>query len=114
MISKDLVPVMVYKFNLSVDVSLPVGEVVSCGEFAICFTPKDVLFDVGWEIVSCSSLDSNKISGVAWVKWMFKMSCGNAGMKAFEMEDLLLLAVGEACLWWIRSGTLDLEGYDLV
>jgi hypothetical protein len=38
------------------------------------------------------------------------MSCGDTGVKAFKMEDLLLLAVGEACLQWIRSGTLDLEG----
>jgi hypothetical protein len=90
---------MVYKFNLSVNVSSPVGEVVSCGEFAIYFTPKDVLFDVGGEIVSCSGMDLNKISRVAWIKWMFQMSCGDTGVKAFEMEDLLLLAVGEACLW---------------
>jgi hypothetical protein len=110
MISEDVVPVMVYKFNLSVNVSSPVGKVVFCGEFAVCFTPKDVLFDMGWEIVSYSGLDLNKISRVMWVKWMFQMSCGNTGMKAFKMEDLLLLAVGEACLWWIRSGTLDLEG----
>jgi hypothetical protein len=68
MISEDVVPVMVYKFNLSVDISLPVGKVVSCGEFAICFTPKDVLFDMGWEIVSCSGLDSNEISRVTWIK----------------------------------------------
>jgi hypothetical protein len=109
-ISEDVVPVMVYKFNLSVNVSSPVGEVVSCGEFAVCFTPENVLFDVGWEIISCSGLDSNKISRVAWVKWIFQMSRGDAGMKAFEMEDLLLLTVGEACLRWIRSGMLDLAG----
>ena len=110
MISEDVVPVMVYKFNLSVDVSLPVSEVVSCGKFAICFTPKDVLFDIIGEIISCSSIDSNEISGVAWVKWIFQMSHGDTGVKAFKMEDLLLLAVGEACLRWIRSGMLDLEG----
>jgi len=109
-ISEDVVPVMVYKFNLSIDVSLPVGEIVSCGEFAICFTPKDVLFDMGWEIISCSGLDLNEISRVAWVKWMFQMSRGDTGVKAFEIEDLLLLAVGEACLQWIRSGMLDLKG----
>jgi hypothetical protein len=61
---KDVVPVMVYNFNLSVNVSLPVGEVVSCRKFAICFTPKDVLFDMGGEIVSCSGMDSNEISRV--------------------------------------------------
>ena len=110
MISEDVVPVMVYKFNLSVDVSLPVSDIVSCGVAAICFTPKDVLFDMIGEIVSCSGMDLNKISVVAWVKWMFQVSCGNTGVKAFEMEDLLLLTVGKACLRWIRSGMLDLEG----
>jgi hypothetical protein len=110
MVSEDIVPVMVYKFNLSVDVSLPIGEVVSCRKFAICFTPKDVLLDVIGEIVSCSGMDSNEISRVAWVKWMFQMSHSDTGIKAFKMEDLLLLAVGEACLRWIRSGMLDLEG----
>jgi hypothetical protein len=68
MVSEDVVPVMVYKFNLSVNVSLPVGEVVSCGKFAVCFTLKDVLLDVNREIVSCSGMDSNEISGVMWVK----------------------------------------------
>jgi hypothetical protein len=110
MISEDVVPVMVYKFNLSVDVSSPVGKVVSCREFAICFTPKDVLFDVGWEIVSCSGLDLNEISRVAWIKWLFQISHSNTGVKAFEMKDLLLLTIGEACLQWMRSGMLDLEG----
>jgi hypothetical protein len=109
-VSEDIVPVMVYKFNLSVDVSLPVGEIVSCREFTVCFTPKDVLFDMIGEIVSCSGTDLNKVSRVMWVKWMFQMSHGDTGVKAFEMEDLLLLSVGEACLQWIRSGMLDLEG----
>jgi hypothetical protein len=68
MISEDVVPVVVYKFNLSVNVSSPVGEVVSCGIVAICFTLKDILFDVIWEIVSCSGIDSNKGSEVVWVK----------------------------------------------
>jgi hypothetical protein len=108
-VSEDVVPVMVYKFNLSVNVSSPVGKIVFCRKFAICFTPKDVLLDVIGEIVSCSGMDLNEFSRVAWVKWMFQMSCGDTGVKAFEMEDLLLLAVGEACLRWIRSGTLDLE-----
>jgi hypothetical protein len=97
-ISEDVVPVMVYKFNLPVNVSSPVGEIVSCRIFAVCFTPKDVLFDMIGEIVSCSGIDPNKGSGVAWVKWMFQLSHGNTGVKAFEMEDLLLLTVGEACL----------------
>jgi hypothetical protein len=110
MVSEDVVPVMVYKFNLSVDVSLPVGKVVSCRKFAICFTPKDVLFDMGGEIVSCSDMNSNEISRVAWVKWMFQMNRSDTGVKAFEVEDLLLLTIGKACLWWIRSGALDLEG----
>jgi hypothetical protein len=109
-ISKDIVPVMVYKFNLSVDVSLPISEIVSCGKFAICFTPKDVLFDMIGEIVSCSGMDSNEVSRVVWVKWMFQMSCGDTGVKAFEVVDLLLFTVGEACLLWIRSGMLDLKG----
>jgi hypothetical protein len=41
---------------------------------------------------------------------MFQMSHGDTGVKAFKMEDLLLLAIGKACLRWIRSGILDLEG----
>ena len=64
MVSENVVPVIVYKFNLSVDVSLPIGEVVSCRKFAICFTPKDVLLNMIWEIVSCSGIDSNEISRV--------------------------------------------------
>jgi hypothetical protein len=68
MISEDVVPVMVYKFNLSDNVSSPVGKVVSCGIITICFTPKDILFDMIGEIVSCSDIDSNKSSGVVWVK----------------------------------------------
>jgi hypothetical protein len=62
---KDIVPVMVYKFNLSVNVSLPIGEIISCRIIAVCFTPKDVLFDIIWEIVSHSGIDLNKGSGVA-------------------------------------------------
>jgi hypothetical protein len=109
-VSENVVPVIVYKFNLSVNVSSPVSEVVSCGKFTVCFTPKDVLFDMGGEIVSCSSMDLNKVSRVAWVEWIFQMSHGNTRVKAFEMEDLLLLTSGEACLQWIGSGMLDLEG----
>jgi hypothetical protein len=98
-VSEDVVPVIVYKFNLSVNVSSPVGEVVSCGRSAICFTPKDILFDMIGEIVSCSSIDLNKISRVVWVKLIFQMSRSDTGVNAFKMENLLLLAVGKACLW---------------
>jgi hypothetical protein len=97
-VSENVVPVMVYKFNLSVNVSSPVGEIVSCRKIAICFTPKDILFDVGREIISCSGMDLDEISGVTWVKWMFQISHSDTGMKAFKMEDLLLLTIGEACL----------------
>jgi hypothetical protein len=64
MVSKDVVPVIFYKFNLSVSVSLPVGKVISCGKITIYFTLKDVLFDMIGKIVSCSSIDSNKGSRV--------------------------------------------------
>jgi hypothetical protein len=97
-ISEDVMLVMVYKFNLSVSIGLPVGEVISCREFIVCFTSKDVLLDMIWEIVSCSGIDLNKCSGVVWVKWMFQLSRCDTGVKAFEMGDLLLLTIGEACL----------------
>jgi hypothetical protein len=98
MISEDVVPIIVYKFNLSVSISLPIGKVISCRKIAICFTPKDVLFDMIGKIISCSSIDSNENFRIVWVKWIFQLSCGNTGVKAFEMEDLLLLTIGEACL----------------
>jgi hypothetical protein len=100
MVSEDVVPVMVYKFNLSVSISLPVGKVISCGKITVCFTLKDVLFDIIGEIISCSSIDSNKGSGVTWVKWVFQLSCDNTGVKAFKMEDLLLLTVGVGIVDW--------------
>jgi hypothetical protein len=55
---------MVYKFNLLIGVGSPVGEVISCRVINICFTPKDVFFDVIGEIISCFGIDLNKGSGV--------------------------------------------------
>jgi hypothetical protein len=89
---------------------LPIGKVIFCREFAICFTPKDKLFDIVGEIVSYSDIDLNKSSEIVYIKWIFQLSYCDTGVKVFKGENLLLLTVGEACLWYIKSGILDLEG----
>ena len=57
-------------------------------------------------IIGGSECDSGKFLWVFCVDRLSQRCRGDAGVKAFTIEDLLLLAIGEACLTEIRSSVV--------